>query len=248
MTENGDRDDQSDHGTDTPHFRGPVGRGGGHGSSAPPRRFRATDAPAGRAGAVDASGRRPPDAEREAMARLMSRDGHRRFLGTKQIEKSLGCRYYADHASAMLADERFLPPPAELRRQSADRRRAAVSRELSLLQVVRFAAPALMEETSASEARPRTCTVCPALEDLFTRAGFPSGVFQTCGRRDAVAGSSPTAVTAVTCTGSEARVRRWPRRRRAPQEGVLELGQRSLHRHAERDLNARRRGGRGAAP
>ncbi|MET7437951.1 NADP-dependent succinic semialdehyde dehydrogenase [Streptomyces sp. NPDC004082] len=97
-------------------------------------------------------------------------------------------RWYADHAEELLADEE---PPESAARDSGASRVIVRYRPLGpvlavmpwnfpLWQVVRFAAPALMAGNvgllkHASNV-PQTALY---LEDLFRRAGFPDGCFQT---------------------------------------------------------------------
>ncbi|MGW7267515.1 NADP-dependent succinic semialdehyde dehydrogenase [Streptomyces sp. NPDC054842] len=97
-------------------------------------------------------------------------------------------RWYADHAEELLADEE---PPESAARDSGASRVVVRYRPLGpvlavmpwnfpLWQVVRFAAPALMAGNvgllkHASNV-PQTALY---LEDLFRRAGFPDGCFQT---------------------------------------------------------------------
>src|ERR1700729_3380790 len=121
------------------------------------------------------------------------------------------CRYYADHAAGFLADE-----PADADAVGAER--AYVSYQplgpvlaimpwnFPLWQAMRFAAPALMAGNvgllkHASNV-PQTALF---LQDLFGRAGFPAGVFQTLlvgsGRIEAILNDDR--VMAATLTGSE---------------------------------------------
>ncbi|MEU9380888.1 NADP-dependent succinic semialdehyde dehydrogenase [Streptomyces sp. NPDC048279] len=97
-------------------------------------------------------------------------------------------RWYADHAQELLADEE--PAEADVKDSGATRVRvryrpigpvlAVMPWNFPLWQVVRFAAPALMAGNvgllkHASNV-PQTALY---LEDLFHRAGFPEGCFQT---------------------------------------------------------------------
>ncbi|MET9550191.1 NADP-dependent succinic semialdehyde dehydrogenase [Streptomyces sp. NPDC006627] len=123
-------------------------------------------------------------------------------------------RWYADHAEGLLADE--YPAEADVRDSGASRAvvhyrplgvvLAVMPWNFPLWQVIRFAAPALMAGNvgllkHASNV-PRTALY---LEDLFRRAGFPEGCFQTL-----LVGSDAIEdilrdhrVAAATLTGSE---------------------------------------------
>ncbi|MFJ5304959.1 NADP-dependent succinic semialdehyde dehydrogenase [Streptomyces sp. NPDC088350] len=123
-------------------------------------------------------------------------------------------RWYADHAQELLADE--LPAAADVKDSGASRALvryrplgpvlAVMPWNFPLWQVIRFAAPALMAGNvgllkHASNV-PQTALY---LEDLFHRAGFPEGAFQTL-----LVGSGAIAeilrderVKAATLTGSE---------------------------------------------
>jgi succinate-semialdehyde dehydrogenase/glutarate-semialdehyde dehydrogenase len=123
-------------------------------------------------------------------------------------------RWYADHAEELLADEE--PSDADVKDSGASRVRvryrplgpvlAVMPWNFPLWQVVRFAAPALMAGNvgllkHASNV-PQTALY---LEDLFHRAGFTEGCFQTL-----LIGSAAVddilrdeRVKAVTLTGSE---------------------------------------------
>ncbi|MEU8930880.1 NADP-dependent succinic semialdehyde dehydrogenase [Streptomyces sp. NPDC048409] len=123
-------------------------------------------------------------------------------------------RWYADHAEELLADEE--PAEQDVKDSGASRVRvryrpigpvlAVMPWNFPLWQVVRFAAPALMAGNvgllkHASNV-PQTALY---LEDLFHRAGFPQGCFQTLligsGAVDEVLRDER--VRAATLTGSE---------------------------------------------
>ncbi|MEV7319680.1 NADP-dependent succinic semialdehyde dehydrogenase [Streptomyces sp. NPDC093970] len=123
-------------------------------------------------------------------------------------------RWYADHAEELLADEE--PAEQDVKDSGASRVRvryrpigpvlAVMPWNFPLWQVVRFAAPALMAGNvgllkHASNV-PRTALY---LEDLFHRAGFPQGCFQTLligsGAVDEILRDER--VRAATLTGSE---------------------------------------------
>jgi succinate-semialdehyde dehydrogenase/glutarate-semialdehyde dehydrogenase len=123
-------------------------------------------------------------------------------------------RWYAANAADLLADEH--PSPADVEDSGATgvtvRYRplgpvlAVMPWNFPLWQVVRFAAPALMAGNVAllkhASNVPRTALY---LEDIFRRAGYPEGCFQTLlVGSDAVAGVlRDPRVAAATLTGSE---------------------------------------------
>ncbi len=151
------------------------------------------------------------DAEREAFARLMVLEMGKTIRSARsELEKcAAGCRYYAEHAAAMLADEpvaggaagslvAYLPLGPVL---------AVMPWNFPFWQVVRFAAPALMAGNVALLKHASNVPQCAlALEDLFARAGCPAGVFQTLlvGADVVPAIVGDPRVAAVTLTGSEA--------------------------------------------
>jgi succinate-semialdehyde dehydrogenase/glutarate-semialdehyde dehydrogenase len=123
-------------------------------------------------------------------------------------------RWYADHAAELLADEE--PAEADVKDSGASRALvryrplgpvlAVMPWNFPLWQVIRFAAPALMAGNVGllkhSSNVPQTALY---LEDLFHRAGFPEGCFQTL-----LIGSAAVddilrdeRVRAATLTGSE---------------------------------------------
>ncbi|HUC15293.1 MAG TPA: NADP-dependent succinic semialdehyde dehydrogenase [Acidimicrobiales bacterium] len=152
------------------------------------------------------------DAENEAVARMMTTEMGKSVKSARsEVTKcARGCRYYAEHAAALLADE-----PADAAGVGAV---AAYARyeplgvvlavmpwNFPLWQVVRFAAPALMAGNvgllkHASNV-PQTALY---LGDLFTRAGFPWGSFQALlmGSARVERVIRDPRVAAVTLTGS----------------------------------------------
>jgi succinate-semialdehyde dehydrogenase / glutarate-semialdehyde dehydrogenase len=152
------------------------------------------------------------DADKETVARLMTTEMGKTIKSARaEVAKcARGCRYYAEQAERLLADERVDPQvvgaaDAYARYQPLGVVLAVMPWNFPLWQVVRFAAPALMAGNvgllkHASNV-PQTALYISA---LFKRAGFPEGCFQAL-----LIGSSRVErvirdprVAAVTLTGS----------------------------------------------
>ena len=118
------------------------------------------------------------------------------------------CRYYADHAAEIMTDE-----VVKTERTQSFRRILPLGPILAVMpwnypfwQVVRFAAPALMAGNTGLLKHASNVPQCAlALEELFQRAGFPDGCFQTLliGGRDVERVLRDTRVKGATLTGSE---------------------------------------------
>jgi succinate-semialdehyde dehydrogenase/glutarate-semialdehyde dehydrogenase len=153
------------------------------------------------------------DDERDQVAAMMTTEMGKTLTAAKaEVAKcATACRYYADHAAEFLADE-----PADAKAVGAEN--AYVSYQplgavlaimpwnFPLWQAMRFAAPALMAGNvgllkHASNV-PQTALF---MQDLFSRAGFPEGTFQTLliGSARIEAVLRDPRVMAATLTGSE---------------------------------------------
>ncbi|CAN3979164.1 NADP-dependent succinic semialdehyde dehydrogenase [Kitasatospora purpeofusca] len=156
------------------------------------------------------------DEDRETLARTMTEEMGKPIAAARAeaAKCAKAMRWYAENAEALLADEH--PEPADVADAGAARayvRYRPLGAVLAVMpwnfpfwQVVRFAAPALMAGNvgllkHASNV-PRTAV---ALEELFRRAGFPEGCFQTLliGSAAVEAVVRDPRVAAVTLTGSE---------------------------------------------
>lgn len=154
------------------------------------------------------------DGERDQIAAMMTTEMGKTLSAARQeVSKcATACRYYADHAAEFLADE-----PADAGAVGADRAYvryqplgpvlAIMPWNFPLWQAMRFAAPALMAGNvgllkHASNV-PQTALF---MQDLFARAGFPDGTFQTLlvGSARVEAILRDDRVMAVTLTGSGA--------------------------------------------
>ncbi len=166
------------------------------------------------------------------IARVMTTEMGKTFASAKgEVSKCASAmRWYAEHAERYLADEPVASSAAESRvvYQPMGPVLAVMPWNFPMWQVIRFAAPALMAGNvgllkHASNV-PQTALI---IEDLFRRAGFPEGAFQTLlveSGRVARVIEDPV-VRAVTITGSEAAGRSVAETAgRAIKKSVLELG------------------------
>ena len=127
------------------------------------------------------------DKEADAVAAVMTTEMGKTLKAAKaEAQKcAKACRFYAEHAESYLADEPV--DPAAVGAKKAFTRYLPIGPVLAVMpwnfplwQAMRFAAPALMAGNvgllkHASNV-PQTAMF---MEDLFLRAGFPDGVFQT---------------------------------------------------------------------
>ncbi|HEY0098106.1 MAG TPA: NAD-dependent succinate-semialdehyde dehydrogenase [Pyrinomonadaceae bacterium] len=172
------------------------------------------------------------ETEKERFARLMTTEMGKPVRGAREevAKCALVCRYYAEHAGSFLADEtvetsatrsfvHYEPLGAVL---------AVMPWNFPFWQVFRFAAPALMAGNTGLLKHASNVPQCAlAIEEIFLRAGFPVGVFQTLLlNSDQVARVIDDArVRAATLTGSEQAGRQVASRAGGEiKKTVLELG------------------------
>jgi len=148
--------------------------------------------------------------ESEKWARLMTQEMGKTFkAAVGEAEKcAWACRYFAENGARLLADEeietdadrsyvRYLPLGPIL---------AVMPWNFPFWQVVRFAAPALMAGNVALLKHASNVSRCAlALQEIFRRAGFPGGAFQTLlmGPPRVARVIADDRVVAVTLTGSD---------------------------------------------
>ena len=136
----------------------------------------------------------------------------KKSAAAEALKCAKGMRFYAEHAEGMLADEPIDDPSkvnasrAFARYQPLGVVLAVMPWNFPLWQVVRFAAPALMAGNVGLLKHASNVPQCALyLEDLYTRAGFPEGCFQTlligAGAGEGVL--RDPRVAAATVTGSE---------------------------------------------
>jgi succinate-semialdehyde dehydrogenase/glutarate-semialdehyde dehydrogenase len=149
--------------------------------------------------------------ERDALARIATEEMGKLYEAARQeIDKCAGaCRYYASNAEAMLKPEVIATAGGqhgEVRYEPLGAVLAVMPWNFPFWQVVRFAAPALAAGNVALLKHASSVPRCAlALEDVFRRAGAPSGVFQTLliGADEVPEIIADGRVHAVTVTGSE---------------------------------------------
>jgi succinate-semialdehyde dehydrogenase / glutarate-semialdehyde dehydrogenase len=149
------------------------------------------------------------ESEKLSLARTMTLEmGKPLRASVQEVEKcALACRYYAENAARFLADEPATTQAARsfVRYQPLGPVLAVMPWNFPFWQVFRFAAPALMAGNVGLLKHASNVPQCAlAIEDVFQRAGFPRGCFQTL-----LIGSDRVSriiedrrVSAVTLTGS----------------------------------------------
>ncbi|MBL8658469.1 MAG: NAD-dependent succinate-semialdehyde dehydrogenase [Rhodospirillales bacterium] len=150
------------------------------------------------------------DQEKDALARLIVEEmGKPLKAAVSEVDKcAWACRFYAEHGARFLADEEIRSDAAKsfIRYLPLGPVLAVMPWNFPFWQVFRFAAPALMAGNTGLLKHASNVPGCAlAIADVFARAGFPDGVFQSL-----LVGSSAVArilddprVVAATLTGSD---------------------------------------------
>lgn len=149
--------------------------------------------------------------EREHFGKIMTLEmGKPIAAAIAEVEKSAWvCRYYADHAEQLLADVAIETDASRslVRYQPLGIILAVMPWNFPFWQVFRFAAPALMAgNVGLLKHASNVPQSALAIEEIFLRAGFPRGVFQTLliGANQVARIVEDERVKAATLTGSEA--------------------------------------------
>jgi succinate-semialdehyde dehydrogenase/glutarate-semialdehyde dehydrogenase len=124
------------------------------------------------------------DGEKEAFGRLMTTEMGKTLKSAMEeaAKCAVGCRFYAENAERLLADEvvRTNAALSYVRYQPVGPVLAVMPWNFPFWQVFRFAAPNLMAGNVGLLKHASNVPQCAlAIEDIFRRAGFPEGVFQT---------------------------------------------------------------------
>ena len=149
------------------------------------------------------------EAELPDIAHLLTTEMGKPFAQAKgEVAKcAVACRWFAEHAPALLASQPVAVDgaTAAVAFQPMGPVLAIMPWNFPLWQVVRFAAPAIMAgNVGLLKHAPNVSRTALVLEDLFRRAGAPTGVFQTLlvGVDQVPAIIADPRVRAVTLTGS----------------------------------------------
>ena len=170
--------------------------------------------------------------EADDIARIMTAEMGKplREARGEALKSARGCRYYAENAEGILRDEEVVTEASRsfIRYQPLGPVLAIMPWNFPFWQVFRFAAPALMSgNVGLLKHAPNVPQCARAVESIFTRAGFPEGVFQNLFLETEQVGGviEDYRIRAITLTGSERAGRDVASRAgRALRKCVLELG------------------------
>src|ERR1700676_372593 len=150
------------------------------------------------------------DNEKDIFGRMMTTEMGKTFRSAvdEAAKCAWVCRYYAENAERFLADEivETTASRSYIRYQPLGAVLAVMPWNFPFWQVLRFAAPALM---AGNVGLLKHASIVPQsallIEDLFRRAGFPDGAFQTLliGSKEVDKILGDPRVMAATLTGSE---------------------------------------------
>jgi succinate-semialdehyde dehydrogenase / glutarate-semialdehyde dehydrogenase len=150
------------------------------------------------------------DSEKETYARMMTTEMGKtlRSAVDEAVKCAWVCRYYAENAEKFLADEvvETTASRSYIRYEPMGAILAVMPWNFPFWQVLRFAAPALMAGNVGLLKHASIVPQCALMiEDVFRRAGFPEGAFQTLligsGKVEKIL--DDPRVMAATLTGSE---------------------------------------------
>src|SRR6202521_2958027 len=150
------------------------------------------------------------ESDKEKFARTMTTEMGKPFRAAvdEAVKCVSACRYYAENAERFLADEVIETAASRsyIHYQPLGPILAVMPWNFPFWQVMRFAAPALMAGNVGLLKHASNVPQCALeIEDLFRRAGFPEGVFQTLliGSQKVDGILNDRRVVAATLTGSE---------------------------------------------
>jgi succinate-semialdehyde dehydrogenase / glutarate-semialdehyde dehydrogenase len=148
--------------------------------------------------------------EKETFGRLMTLEMGKPYRAAvdESAKCASACRYYAENAERFLADEAVATSAKKsyIRYQPVGAVLAVMPWNFPFWQVFRFAAPALMAGNMGLLKHASNVPQCALMiEEIFRRAGFPAGAFQTLLiGSDKVEGIlADPRIAAATLTGSE---------------------------------------------
>jgi succinate-semialdehyde dehydrogenase/glutarate-semialdehyde dehydrogenase len=148
--------------------------------------------------------------DKDKFAKLMTLEMGKPYKAAvaEAVKCTTACRYYAEHAEQILADEVIETGAKKsfIRYRPIGPILAVMPWNFPFWQVIRFAAPALMAGNVGLLKHASNVPQCAlAIEKIFLEAGFPAGAFQTLliGSQQVDAILNDPRVVAATLTGSE---------------------------------------------